>query len=70
MGRINSVLPSEWDSQTGTEEALTEGISGTTLYGDATYLVRRKYDTASQTFTNYYYYWVKNKATLSIFSQG
>ena len=42
----STLLPSEWDSQTGTEEALTEGISGTTLYGDATYSARRKYDTA------------------------
>ena len=60
----SKLLPSEWDSQTGTEEALSQGISGTTKYGDATYSTRRRYDSPSQTFTNYYYYWVKNKATL------
>ena len=43
---------------------LTKGISGTTKYGDNAYSVRRKYDTATQTFTTYYYYWVKDKTTL------
>ena len=56
--------PSEWDSRSGTEAGLMNGISGTTLYGDNAYSVRRKYDTASKTFTNYYYYWVKDKSTL------
>ena len=60
----STLLPSEWDSQVGTESALTKGISGISLYGDNAYSVRRKYDTASDTFTTYYYYWVYNKATL------
>ena len=60
----STLLPSEWDAQTGTEEALTQGISGTSKYGDSAYSVRRSYDEASQTFTTAYYYWVKNKATL------
>ena len=59
-----TLKPSEWDAQSGTEEALTQGISGTSKYGDSTYSTRRRYDTASSTFTTYYYYWVKNKATL------
>jgi hypothetical protein len=59
-----NLLPSEWDTQTGTEAGLTNGISGTTKYGDSAYSTRRIYDSASQTFTNNYYYWVKNKATL------
>ena len=58
------MLPSEWDAQTGTEEGLTNGISGTTKYGDTAYSTRRLYDSASQTFSNHYYYWVKDKLTL------
>lgn len=59
-----TLLPSEWDAQTDTEEGLTKGISGTSVYGDSVYSKRRVYNTASQSFTNYYYYWVKNKKTL------
>jgi hypothetical protein len=60
----STLLPSAWDAQTDDETALDQGISGTTLYGDGAYSVRRKFDTVSQTFTTYYYYWVLNKATL------
>ena len=59
-----TLLPSEWDAQTGSETGLTNGISGTSKYGDTAYSVRRRYDTATQTFQNYYYYWVKDKRTL------
>ena len=40
---------------------LAQGISGTSKYGDNAYLVKRVYDKNTGTFTNYYYYWVKNK---------
>ena len=60
----STLLPSEWDAQTGTEAGLTAGISGTSKYGDTAYSVRRRYDTATQTFNNHYYYWVKDKRTL------
>ena len=60
----SELLPSEWDEQSGTDAGLTSGISGTTKYGDNAYTVRRKYDQGSETFTNYYYYWVLGKATL------
>ena len=60
----STLLPSEWDSQAGTETGLTSGISGTSKYGDTAYSVRRRYDIATQTFQNYYYYWVKDKRTL------
>ena len=43
---------------------MTNGISGSTKYGDTAYSVRRIYDEATQTFSNNYYYWVKNKRTL------
>ena len=60
----STLRPSQWDIQSGTEAGLSKGISGTTKYGDNAYSTRRRYDSASQTFTSYYYYWVKNKATL------
>jgi len=54
-------LPSEWDTVADTEEGLTQGISGTSKYGDDVYSVDRIYDNISKTFKNIYYFWVKNK---------
>jgi hypothetical protein len=56
-------LPSDWDLQADTEVGLTIGMSGKSLYGDAAYSIKRKYDNVSKTFKNTYYYWVKNKKT-------
>ena len=51
------------DAQTGTEEALTQGI-WYFKYGDS--VIREKiHDEASQTFTTAYYYWVKIKQHFS-----
>ena len=60
----SDLLPSEWDAQSGTEAGLTAGISGLSKYGDTAYSVRRRYNTATETFTNHYYYWVKDKVTV------
>lgn len=57
-------LPSEWDALADTEEGLTEGISGTSKYGDLAYVVRENYDSIGKTFKNVYYFWVKNKVTV------
>ena len=57
------LLPDAWNTLSDTEEGITQGISGTSLYNNDTYAVIRKYDTVSQTFKNLYYYWVKNKKT-------
>lgn len=62
----SQLLPSAWDEESAAGTGLDSGISGTTLYGDSAYSVRRKYDEASQTFATYYYYWVENKQTLPI----
>jgi hypothetical protein len=59
-----SLLPSEWDADADTEVGLSLGISGTSLYGDTVYSLRRRYDNISRTFRNTYYYWVKNKKTI------
>jgi len=54
-------LPVDWDALADTEEGLTKGISGISLYGNTAYSVSQVYDTISQTFRNTYYFWVKNK---------
>lgn len=57
----SSMLPSVWDSLTDTPAGLAEGISGTSLYSDSAYSVRKQYNNITKTFTNTYYFWVKNK---------
>jgi len=56
--------PSEWDKLADTEAGLTSGISGTSLYGNTTYSVKKRYDNVAKTFKNTYYFWVKNKTTV------
>ena len=56
-----SLLPADWDNKADTEVGLAQGISGTSLYGNTVYSIKKKYDTISQTFKNTYFYWVKNK---------
>jgi len=56
--------PSEWDSLADTETGLALGISGTSKYGDLVYSTKQSYDSISKTFTNTYYFWVKNKTTV------
>ena len=60
----STLLPSEWDGQADTEAGIAKNISGTTKYSDNAYSTRRRYDSATQIFTTYYYYWVRAKATL------
>jgi len=60
----SSVLPSEWDTLSGTDRGVARGITGTSVYGDTTYVSKRKFDSVSQTFSNIYYFWVKDKRTV------
>jgi hypothetical protein len=60
----SKLLPSEWDSLSGTAEGISQGITGTTKSGDNAYVVKRQYNKALGIFTNYYYYWVKDKSTI------
>jgi len=60
----SSVPPSDWDDISNTVDGITENITGTTLYGNSAYSVKRKYDSISKKFTSLYYFWVKNKSTL------
>ena len=60
----SDLLPTEWDDIADTVEGLAEGISGTSKYGDDSYVIANIYDPVTGTFANKYYYWVKNKRTL------
>ena len=60
----SDLLPSEWDDIADTVEGLSDGISGTSKYGDDSYVTANVYDPITGTFDRKYYYWVKNKRTL------
>lgn len=59
------LLPLEWDAEADTETGLAADISGKTLYGDDAYAEVVQYDTLSRSNYSTYYYWVKNKTTVS-----
>ena len=60
----SKIRPSQWDNLSGTIEGESKGITGTTLYGDSAYSTKRVYDAISQSFTTYFFYWVKNKTSI------
>ena len=60
----SKLTPLEWDKQADTETGITLGISGTSLYGNSVYSVKKRYDTISKAFKNTYYFWVKNKTII------
>lgn len=60
-------LPSEWDELADTTEGLALGISGTSRYSDTVYSIKRRYDSASRSFINTYFFWVKNKTVVPDF---
>jgi hypothetical protein len=59
----STLLPSEWNETSQTDEGVTEDITGTTKYGDTVFVSKRVFDSVSQTFSLKYYYWVKGKIT-------
>lgn len=60
----SELLPTEYDAISDTEEGLTVGASGTSLYGDTIYSEKLVWDSISQTSRTRYYFWVLNKAIL------
>ena len=59
------LLPSQWNTLLTTAEGNTLGLSGTPLHADdSQYTVIQKYNSRLDTLVDYYYYWVKNKATM------
>jgi hypothetical protein len=58
----SALLPSEWSVQADTTAGLTNGISGQPKFvDDSTVSIKQTYDSITDSFRNYYYYWVKNK---------
>jgi hypothetical protein len=56
------LLPSQWNTQADTTVGLTQGISGQPKFiDDSTVSAKQIYNSISDSFTNYYFYWVKNK---------
>ena len=56
-----SLLPSEWSAQADTNAGLALNISGQPKYvDDSTVSVKSIYNSTTDTFTNIYYYWIKN----------
>ena len=61
----STLLPSEWNTRSGSQQGVSEGISGTPLnIDDSQYTLIQRYSSRLDTFVNYYYYWVRNKATV------
>ena len=61
----STYLPSEWSTLADTAQGLAEGVSGQPKYSDNTVVsVKQIYDSITNSFGNYYYYWVKNKVTV------
>jgi hypothetical protein len=58
-------LPSEWAQLADTVAGLSLGISGQPKYsGDSIVSVKQVYNSATLSFENRYYFWVKNKVTI------
>ena len=60
----SDLKPSEWDRLSDTTTGLSRGISGTSLYGDTTYVTKPVYNDSNNQVYDLYYFWVKNKKTV------
>jgi hypothetical protein len=57
-------LPSEWSIIADTTIGLVESISGQPKYPSGNIMAVKQVYNSSGSFTNFYYYWVKNKITI------
>ena len=58
-------LPSQWSVIADTNEGLIQGISGQPKFVDNSVVsVKQVWDPISNSFSNLYFYWVKNKTTI------
>jgi hypothetical protein len=58
-------LPTEWAQLADSADGLTRGISGQPKFNDNSVIsVKQVYNSVSNSFTNVYYYWIKNKSTV------
>ena len=61
----STYLPSQWALRADTVEGLTEGISGQPKFvDDSTVSIKQVFDTMTNSFSNVYYYWVRDKITV------
>jgi hypothetical protein len=61
----STLLPSEWNQRADTDPGLAQRVSGKVLYPNNTvFTVKQKYNTTSDSFVNYYYFWVRNSVFL------
>jgi hypothetical protein len=61
----STVLPSQWNIRSGSDQGNREGISGTPYApDDSRYSVERRYNANLDRFVNVYYFWVRNKVNL------
>ena len=60
----STLTPEEWDTASTRVDGLQRGYSGTSKYGNSSYVSKRKYDSIAGKFTQVYYFWVKNKKTV------
>jgi hypothetical protein len=61
----SSYLPSEWSAAENTNAGAAAGISGQPKFtNDSVVSVKQFYNSNSNSFSNVYYYWVKNKTTV------
>jgi len=60
----SKISPEDWDILSNTIDGISQGVTGTSLYGGLAYSIKKKYDSVSKKFTSLYYFWVKNKSTL------
>ena len=61
----STLSPSDYSQRADTVPGLTVGISGRPLHPDNTVLtVKQKYNPVSDSFVNYYYFWIKNSVFL------
>ena len=62
----SNIVPEDWDTQAETAAGFAKGISGFSKYGNDAYSQKLVYDPVSQTFSDKYYFWVKNKLTVPV----
>ena len=58
-----TLTPEQWNEQADTNDGLSQGISGQAKT-TTNYVTKKVYDSISQSFTDKYFYWIKDKKTI------
>ena len=59
----STLTPEQWNAQADTNDGLAQGISGQSK-STTNYVLKKVYDSISQSFVDKYFYWVKDKKTI------